>query len=236
MSPSTVALVTGATRGLGRTTVSRLAADPTWTVLLGARDHERGSRVAAETGGDVRAVALDVTDDASVDDAARAVAGEHGRLDVLIHNAGVPGALLGPDQVGGDEMREVLETNTVAPVRVTRAFLPLLRNGTDPRLVFVSRGMGSFGVLEQPDRLEASVVVLPYQTSKAALNMIASRYAASLPDVVVTAIDPGFTATEFNGHQGTQSLDEGTAAIVAAAVGTGAPTGRFLDRHGRVPW
>ncbi|OLT13483.1 short-chain dehydrogenase [Pseudonocardia sp. CNS-139] len=236
MQETTIALVTGANKGLGAATARRLAGLG-WSVLLGSRDAARGKAAAAAIDGDVEVVALDVTSDASVDAAARAVTERHGRLDVLVNNAGIIGPYTGPLETGPADLLAVYATNVFGPVRVTRAFLPLLRRSAAPRVVMVSSGMGSVGVTTDPRRYESTLVALTYPSSKAALNMITTQYAKALPEFRVNAVDPGFTATDLNGHRGTQTLEEGTDAIVAmATVAPDGPTGAFVDRAGPVPW
>jgi len=235
----TTALITGANKGLGRETARRLA-DRGWTVLLGARDPERGRAAAADlaTGGaDVRFLALDVTDDASVDAAADEVARTVGHLDVLVNNAGVLGPLAEPTATAPADFLATFGVNLLGPVRVTRAFLPLLEKSDLPRIVMVSSGLGSLTVTTDPDRLESTLHGLVYPSSKAALNMVTSQYAKVLPGWKVNAVDPGYTATDLNGHSGHQSVEEGATAIVAmATVGADGPTGGFFDMHGPVPW
>ncbi len=237
MSESTIALVTGATRGLGLVTVRRLA-ELGWTVLLGARDAARGAAAAKELDGlDVRPVPIDVTSEESVAAAVALVDEQFGRLDVLVNNAGIAGARVGAVDAGPDELRAVYETNVFGPVRVTRAFLPLLRRSAAPRVVMVSSGMGSMGRTADPERVESSFTSLPYPSSKAALNMITTQYARELPEFRINAADPGYTATEFNDHSGYQTVQEGTDAVVALAqVAPDGPTGGFFDRQGPVPW
>ena len=237
MSESTIALVTGATRGLGLVTVRRLA-ELGWTVLLGARDAARGAAAAKELDGlDVRPVPIDVTSEESVAGAVALVDEQFGRLDVLVNNAGIAGARVGAVDAGPDELRAVYETNVFGPVRVTRAFLPLLRRSAAPRVVMVSSGMGSVGRTSDPERVESSFTSLPYPSSKAALNMITTQYARELPEFRINAADPGYTATEFNDHSGYQTVQEGTDAVVALAqVAPDGPTGGFFDRQGPVPW
>jgi NAD(P)-dependent dehydrogenase (short-subunit alcohol dehydrogenase family) len=237
MSESTIALVTGATRGLGLVTVRRLA-ELGWTVLLGARDVARGAAAAKELDGlDVRPVPIDVTSEESVAGAVALVDEQFGRLDVLVNNAGIAGARVGAVDAGPDELRAVYETNVFGPVRVTRAFLPLLRRSAAPRVVMVSSGMGSMGRTSDPERVESSFTSLPYPSSKAALNMITTQYARELPEFRINAADPGYTATEFNDHSGYQTVQEGTDAVVALAqVAPDGPTGGFFDRQGPVPW
>ena len=101
----------------------------------------------------------------------------------------------------------------------------------------VSSGMGSLAVTTDPERLEAGIVSLVYPSSKAALNMVTTQYAKALPGWKVNAVDPGYTATDLNGHAGHKSVEEGARAIVAlATVGADGPTGGFFDDRGIVPW
>jgi NAD(P)-dependent dehydrogenase (short-subunit alcohol dehydrogenase family) len=236
---TTTVLITGANRGLGRETARQLA-DLGWTVLLGARDPDRGRAAAADLaagGADVRPVTLDVTDDASVAAAADRVADEVGRLDVLVNNAGIIGARVAPLETGPADFLACFGVNLLGPVRVTRAFLPLLGKVDLPRVVMVSTGMGSLAVTTDPERLESGIVSLVYPSSKAALNMVTSQYARALPGWKVNAVDPGYTATDLNGHTGHKSVEEGARAIVAlATVGADGPTGGFFDDRGVVPW
>ncbi|WP_407317392.1 SDR family NAD(P)-dependent oxidoreductase [Isoptericola halotolerans] len=233
---TTVALVTGATRGIGGETARRLAALG-WTVWLGARDLAVGRTVAAELGGDVRALSLDVTRDDSVADAATTVAAESGRLDVLVNNAGISGELVAPPETLPDHFLDVFGVNVLGPVRTTHTFLPLLRAADQPRVVMVSSGLGSFARTTDPGTVESQFASITYPASKAALNMVTSQYARSLPGFQVNAVDPGYTATDLNGHQGEQTVEEGARSVVRAATLTAdGPTGQFLDALGTVPW
>jgi len=145
---TTIALVTGANKGIGRAIAQRLAGLG-MTVLLGARDPDRGQEAAAalrEAGGDVHPVILDVTDPAGIQSAARQVASRFGRLDVLVNNAGIPGRGDGrqaPGAVSLDTVRAVFETNFFGVMMVTEALLPLLRRSPAARIVNVSSGTGA---------------------------------------------------------------------------------------------
>lgn len=231
-------LITGANKGIGRETARQLAAAG-WTVWLGARDPELGKAAAADLaadGDDVRFVQLDVTDDASVDAAAVTVAAESGSLDVLVNNAGIGGPRLAPADTTAPDFLACFGVNLLGPVRVTHAFLPLLQTSVSPRVLMVSSGLGSFAVTADPDRLEAKLQGLVYQSSKAALNMVTMQYARAIPEVRFNAVDPGYTATDLNGHNGYQTLAEGAEAVVALATATTGPTGGFFDRSGPVAW
>jgi NAD(P)-dependent dehydrogenase (short-subunit alcohol dehydrogenase family) len=230
----TTTFITGANKSLGLEAARRLG-ERGHTVLLGARDPERG-RAAAEAIG-ARFVRIDVTDDASVAAAAADVAAHEGHLDVLVNNAGIPGSTAPADEIVGADAAAVYDTNVVGIVRVTHAFLPLLRRSAAPVIVNVSSGLGSFAATHDPDRIESTVAVPLYASSKAAVTMLTTQYAKALPELRINAVDPGFTATDFNGHSGTQTVTEGTDAIVAlATIGPDGPTGTLQDRSGPLAW
>ncbi|MHC1563468.1 SDR family NAD(P)-dependent oxidoreductase [Actinomycetospora sp. C-140] len=229
------ALITGASRGLGLEAAQRLAGQG-WTVLAGAREPGPLADTLGTTDLDIRPIALDVTDDASVAAAAKEVQDAVGAIDVLVNNAGIAGAEreIAPADTTAEHLRAVYETNVFGPVRVTHAFLPLLQRSEHPRLVMVSSSLGSLQEMHA-GRWER-YPHLAYPSSKAALNMISVLYAKTLADVVVTVVNPGWTATNLNAFAGSQTLTEGTDAIVAAVTDTEGATGRFLDRDGELPW
>lgn len=123
----------------------------------------------------------------------------------------------------------------LGPVRVTHAFLPMLRESGDARLVMVSSGMGSFGVTTDPDRLESTLHGLVYPSSKSALNTVTTMYSKSPPDLGVVSVDPGYTATGLNDFSGTQTVSAGADVIVEACTAD-TLAGWFIDRRGPVPW
>lgn len=228
----TITLITGANKGIGHETARRLIAAGQ-DVWLAARDPERGGAAAAELGG--RFVQLDVTDDASVAAAVESVRAAAGRLDVLVNNAGISGGRIPAGEVTADDLRRVFGTNVFGVVRVTHAFLPLLEAAEAPSVINVSSGLGSFAQVTETEWGRYGTV--PYSSSKAALTMLTVQYAHALPGIRFNAVDPGFTGTDFNEHRGTQTIEEGTDAIVRlATLGVEAPTGTFTDRNGTVPW
>jgi NAD(P)-dependent dehydrogenase (short-subunit alcohol dehydrogenase family) len=234
----TTALITGSNKGLGFETASRLAGLG-WTVHLGARSRELGEAAAAELaagGRDVRFVPLDVTSDQSVAEAVAALE-PLGALDVLVNNAGITGGHVAPLETGPEHFLACFGVNLLGPVRVTRAMLGLLDKSEHPRIVMVSSGMGSMTVTSDPARLESNLVSLVYPSSKAALNMVTTQYAKALPRFRVNAADPGYTATDLNGHRGYKTVEDGAAIIVQLAnVPADGPTGGFFDDKGPVPW
>jgi len=135
------------------------------------------------------------------------------------------------------DVQAVFDTNVLGVVRVTRAFLPLLLAAESGVIVNVSSGLGSQSATHDPSRVESHIVAPAYCSSKSAVVMLTTQYAQALPALRINVVDPGYTATDLNGNQGTQTVTEGTDAMVAmAVVGPDGPTGTFTDRSGTVPW
>uniref|UniRef100_UPI0006E2FEF6 SDR family NAD(P)-dependent oxidoreductase n=1 Tax=Peterkaempfera griseoplana TaxID=66896 RepID=UPI0006E2FEF6 len=235
-----VALVTGANKGIGRGAAEQLAALG-MTVLVGARDPQRGAQAAAElraAGGDVHAVTLDVTDPATVREAARQIEERFGRLDVLVNNAGISGSgQVSPedahDQVPStvdlDMVRAVLETNVLGVISVTNAMLPLLRRSPAPRIVNVSSHAASLALNSDLDGpLAALLPSAAYTPSKSALTALTVQYAKELrkDGILVNAAAPGFVDTDSNNHTGFLTIAQGAAVLVRlATLGADGPTG-----------
>jgi NAD(P)-dependent dehydrogenase (short-subunit alcohol dehydrogenase family) len=234
LSPMTTTLITGANKGLGRETARRLI-ELGHTVYLGCRDAGRGQQAAADLGG--VPLLVDVTSDASVAAAAAQIRERAGLLDVLVNNAGVAGGLRPAADTTAADMLAVYDTNVFGVVRMLQAFLPLLERSPAPVVVNVSSGLGSLAVTRDPGRFESTLKGLAYPSSKSALNMLTSQYAKSFPKLRINAVDPGYTATDLNGHRGTQSIGQGAEIIVRMAnLGHDGPSGTFVDVNGTVPW
>ena len=227
----TVALITGANKGIGFETARQLL-ELGHVVYVGARDVERGEKAAAALG--ARFVQLDVTDDASVSGALATIGSAEGRLDVLVHNAGV----LGNDGMDGPAALRVFDTNAVGIVRVTEAALPLLRKSSNPTVVTVSSSAGSFWAVNNPDRPEFHLPLALYSASKAAATMLTVQYAKSQPGIKFNAVEPGTTATDMTAAFGIGRSPEESARIVVrlATLDVDGPTGTFLDETGELPW
>lgn len=235
----TTTLITGANKGLGFEAARRLVAAG-HTVYIGARDPERGRRAADWLG--ARLLVMDVTDNASVEAAARAVEAEAGVLDVLVNNAGVEprlpdnGVPLAADLTAAG-IREAFETNVFGYVRVTHAFLPLLERSPAPVIVNLGSGLGSFARVTQAGTPSYGYPGVAYPASKAAVNMLTVQFAKAFPHIRVNSVEPGFTNTDLNGRTGVQSVEQGAEIIVRMAqVGPDGPTGTFVDVNGALPW
>jgi NAD(P)-dependent dehydrogenase (short-subunit alcohol dehydrogenase family) len=252
MQNKPVALVTGANQGIGLQIAKDLAAHG-FTVLVGSRSLERGEAAARTIDGDAHALQLDVTDQASITAAAERIRIELGRLDVLINNAAIsntrktPGMSLEeylkisrPSNVPLDEVRAVWETNVFGVLAVTQAMLPLLRETSGARIVNVSSGVGSLTMNSDPAYPRRSFFGPVYPASKTALNAITLAFAIELePDAIkVNTVSPGFTRTNLNGYEGTETVEEGAAeAVRVAMLGPDSPTGTFTHaKLGTLPW
>ena len=227
------ALITGANKGIGLEIARQLGALHL-TVWLGCRDNARGEQAAAglrEAGIDARAVQLDVTDDASIRAAVATIGAVTDRLDVLVNNAGVSlGGFPPVSEESIDTIRATFEVNTFGPVRVTQAFLPMLRQAGAARIVMMSSELGSIASALDMSSLIWPVGVAGYSASKSALNIFTAKFAKELAGtgIKVNAADPGYTATDLNGHSGPRSVQQAAGIAVAlATLSAVGPTGGF---------
>ncbi|KPW46472.1 hypothetical protein ALO95_02560 [Pseudomonas syringae pv. antirrhini] len=225
-----IILITGANRGIGRELANQLAVDGD-TVLLGARDIGAATKAATEIGGNARAVQIDVSNQLSVDAAAKEIEAEFGRLDVLVNNVG--GVFDYAQQASTADLavvQQALDINFFSAWRVTQAMLPLLRKAQGARIVNVSSEKGS---------LENMTAGVPgYSTSKAALNALTRNLAAELTDqgITVHAASPGWTATDLGGEGG-RPVAEGAASIkYVVNLSTDAGTSGFYQDGKSLPW
>ena len=221
-------LVTGANKGIGRE-VARELAKKRFQVFVGARNAKAGRKAADDIG--AKFLEIDVANNDSVIAAARELAKQIDALDVLVNNAGI--VVDGDDNVlkDTDEMfRETFETNTLGPLRVTRAFVPLLEKSDAPRVINVSSGGGQLDG-------GADGWAPAYCISKTALNGVTAQLAAALPKFAINSVCPGWVRTDMGGSGATRSVEEGADTIVWLA--TDAPhklTGKFIKDRKEIPW
>ena len=227
----TVTLITGANKGLGYETARQLIGQG-HTVYLGARNAELGEAAASAVGGHF--VQLDVTDDASVAAALRAIDEREGRLDVLVNNAGISTRA----EISGSVALKVFDTNAIGLIRVTQAALPLLERSDNPVVVNVSSALGSFWAVTNPERRQFHFPAVIYGASKAAVSMLTVQYAKARPDIKFNAVEPGFTATDLTPASAAgQPVEKGAEVIVRmASIGKDGPTGTFWENDAELPW
>jgi len=226
-------LVTGANKGIGKE-VARELAGRSFHVFVGARNVEAGRAAAAEMtreGGKAIFLPMDVSEAGSVASAVREFSRQADHLDVLVNNAGIivegDAAILALED---ELLRETFETNTLGPLRVTRAFLPLLAKSAAPRVINVSSGAGQ--LTDGADGWAPA-----YCISKTALNGVTAQLAAALPKFAINSVCPGWVRTEMGGENAPRTLAQGADTIVWLAEE--APqdlTGQFLRDRKSLPW
>jgi NAD(P)-dependent dehydrogenase (short-subunit alcohol dehydrogenase family) len=234
-------LITGANKSIGFETARQLGLLG-YGIWLGSRDQERGQKAAEHLLTekiDVRVLTIDVTSEESVQAAATRVQQEDGRLDLLINNAGISGSMASPSQQTIAGIQEVYETNVFGSIRVTQAFLALLKAAGEASVVMISSGLGSMGWLSDPENQFYGVNILGYNSSKSALNAVTVSFAKELASfgIKVNSADPGYTATDFNHHSGYRTVEQAAAGIVwLATQGPSGPTGGFYFEQSQIPW
>ncbi|WP_328528340.1 SDR family NAD(P)-dependent oxidoreductase [Nocardioides sp. NBC_00368] len=242
-----VALVTGASRGIGEATARRLARSGGHVILTARRTEDLDADVELLTreGHSASALQLDVTDRDSVQRAADHVAATYGRLDVLVNNAGVLPEATNADPVEVVDLqmfRTTYETNLLGAVAVLEAFLPLIRKSDAGRIVNVTTTMASLADQTDPESPYYGMVVPAYQSSKAALNNVTIALAKALADtpIKVTSVCPGFVQTDLtpiNRDSAPTTADDAAEVVHrAATLPDDAPSGTFVDADGTVPW
>lgn len=242
------ALITGANKSIGFETARQLL-QLGYYVYLGSRDWQKGqqavSQLQAEGFLNVEPIAIDVDNPDSIK-ASRDILGQKtDLLDVLINNAGIHGTVpQTPLETDVSVFRQVLETNFFGVIDVTQAFIDLLRKASEPRIVNVTSGLGSLTLQNDPAWKYFQVKPTAYVASKAALNAYTIVLAYTLRDTPfkVNAVDPGYTATDFNGHSGPGTVPDAAARVVkAATLAADGPTGQFFSddnapETGISPW
>ena len=218
-----IVLITGGNKGLGFDT-AKVLQQKGYNVYIGSRDAERGRQAADELG--VKYVQLDVTDDISIQQAYLQIQDREGRLDILINNAGISGGFKKPADLTVNDVQQVYNTNVFGIVRMMHTFIPLLEKSEQPVVVNVSSGLGSFGMVTNPNTQESKVNSLAYCSSKSAVTMITLQYAGS-------------TNTDLVGDfsNNAKPASEGIIPIVKlATIDKDGPTGTFIDSNGSMPW
>jgi NAD(P)-dependent dehydrogenase (short-subunit alcohol dehydrogenase family) len=228
-----IALITGANKGIGFE-VARQLAGHGFQVVLGARRRDAGRQAVAEfAGGQAQLLEIDIANPASITRAAKQLAARVDHLDVLVNNAGIleDGKATAPD-VDADVVRRTFETNTLGPLLVTQAMLPLLLQAPDgARIINVSSGAGALG--------EMLSWAPAYSISKTALNAVTRQFAAALRTrrIAVNSVCPGWVRTAMGGAGAPRAVEQGADTIVWLATEAPASlTGRFVRDRKVIGW
>jgi NAD(P)-dependent dehydrogenase (short-subunit alcohol dehydrogenase family) len=225
-------LITGANKSIGFETTRQLLKQG-YFVYLGSRDTANGeeavAKLKAEGLTNVALIQINVSDPESVATAA----GQITELDVLINNAGILGGMQQtPTTTSLSTIKEVFETNFFGAINVTQHFIDALKKSSEPRIVNVTSGLGSLTLHSDPNWKYYQVKGAAYGPSKTALNAYTVHLAYELRDTnfKVNAVDPGYTKTDFNHHNGPGSIEDAAAIIVKyATIGADGPTGKYFS-------
>lgn len=239
----TTALISGANKGLGFETARQLAARGI-AVVIGSRDIRAGRRAAGDIvrqGGTAHAVALDVTDQASIATAVSTILEMGHGLDILINNAAII-IEVSATRTTANDMAHVFAPNVFGVVELTTQCLPLLAMSPRARIVNVTSTTGSLALTAAGHDFGGNAWArMAYSSSKAALNMVTIHLAAALREdptlrhIKVNAVTPGYVGT--NDHPGTRTVEEGARIIVdMALIGDEGPSGGFFNDRGAVAW
>ncbi|HMV08835.1 MAG TPA: SDR family oxidoreductase [Cyclobacteriaceae bacterium] len=222
-----IILVTGANRGIGKE-IARQMADLGWQVIVAARNFEAAQTTAKELGHDALPVHLDVTDEASVESAAKTVTEKFGRLDVLVNNA----AIMGNAPMRNFDMNELeqtMSTNFMGPIRASKYFMPLLKQSDDARIINLSSGMGELASLR-------SGGYAAYRLSKTSLNAFTILLASELQSVKVFAMCPGWVQTDMGGKGAPRTVSKGAETAVWLATDRQPVSGNFYRDKKVINW
>lgn len=242
MSTKTIALVTGANKGLGFE-IARQLGKRGITVLIGARSPKKGEEAAATLRGegiDAHVMTLDVTHPPSAARARTVIEDLYGHLDILVNNAGIMhDRTLRPSSTPVETIRQTFETNFFGTVEVTQALLPLLRKSDAGRIVNVSSSLGSHTLHADPNNPFGDFMALGYDASKSALNLFTVELAAELRDtaIKVNSACPGWVKTDMGGDDAPGTVEEGADTPVwLATLPPDGPSGGFFNSRTPVPW
>lgn len=232
------AFVTGGNKGIGFATV-KILAQQGYFVYLGCRNIENGDvaieKLKDEGINNVERVLLDVTSQESINYARKEIGGKIDVLDVLINNAGISGPLeQSALTTTAEDYLKVFDTNLFGVIRITEAFIDLLKHSQEPRIVNVSSAMASLTMASDISGDSFPKRYIAYQSSKAALNMYTINLAFELRDTnfKVNAVCPGYTQTDFTGHQGSSTAEQAGQRIAKyGLLKQDGPTGKFFSEE-----
>jgi NAD(P)-dependent dehydrogenase (short-subunit alcohol dehydrogenase family) len=239
-------LITGANKSIGFETARQLARLG-YFVFMGSRDLYNGEQAAEQLKSEgfthVRALPIDVSNPVSVEKAKEIVIQQVNSLDILINNAGISGGFpQPPSSTNMEVIRKVFDTNFFGTIEVTHAFMDLLQKSEAPRIVNVTSGLGSLTLHSDPSWKYYGIKGVAYGPSKTAQNAFTVALAHEMRDTPfkINAVDPGYTATDFNQHRGPGKVERAAGIIVKyATIGPDGPTGKFFsnDAEGEEsPW
>ena len=240
-------LITGANQGLGFVSAQQLLRQGDHLhIYLGVRDQKKGEEALEKlneqkdkkASNSVELILLDITNDSSIEQVVKTIK----QLDILVNSAGISGGFddtSSPSTIR-NQLRTVYDTNVFGTAALTHTLLPLLTNGqhsVKPAIINISSDLGSFGNQSNPNWRHYNIPLAFYPSTKSALNMLTRVYSKQYPNLRIISVNPGYTATNFNGNTGYKTPEEGASAYTHAILNFNGPTGVFVEQEGElIPW
>lgn len=234
-----IALVTGANRGLGFETSKQLAKKG-FKVYMASRDEEKGklaSEILKSEGLDVASLKMDVTKTKEIRDAVDLLKSHNEIPDVIVNNAGVflemlPGSGKNESTLTVDPViiLKTIETNTMGPLKLLQAFIPLMQEKGGGRVINISSGMGQLS--------EMRGKAPGYRISKTSLNALTCILNAELEgtNIFINSVCPGWVKTDMGGESAPRSVEEGVKTTVWLATCDDSPSGKFFRDCAEIAW
>lgn len=228
-----VVLITGANRGIGKE-AAKQCAKKGYTVILTARTLKKAQLATQELSlPEIDPQELEVTDEKSRASLVAHIQKKYGKLDILINNAGI---LIDYNRssltVTKEELEQTLATNTLAPLFLAQACIPLLLKADLPKIINVSSQYGQLSTME-------GEYCPAYKIAKAGLNAV-TRVLAHTPEtkrIAVNSVCPGWVRTDMGGNDAELSVEEGADTIIwLATLPDNAFTGKFFTKRKEIAW
>ncbi|MGH9899750.1 MAG: SDR family oxidoreductase [Pyrinomonadaceae bacterium] len=247
MNEKKIALVTGANKGIGFETARQLAQKGI-TILLGARDKQRGAEAAKklhDEGLDVQFLQIDLNDEKTHEIAAKFITENFGRLDILVNNAAVlleqsaDRGILPASQTPLEIYRQTFETNFFNLIAITQKLLPLIKKSKSGRIVNLTSALASMTLHSDPKSAVYDKKITAYDISKTAVNSFTIHLAHELKDtpIKVNAADPGWVKTDMGGEQAPLEVQEGAkTSVLLATLPADGYTGKYIHLGEEQPW
>ncbi|EQA44881.1 NAD(P)H-binding protein, PF13460 family [Leptospira broomii serovar Hurstbridge str. 5399] len=228
-----IAIVTGASRGIGKQVSKELAASGVHVLCCSRKSSDSAKTVneIEEKGGSGEAWELDVADPNSIQKFLKEVLKKHSKIDILVNNAGIYLDSGNIETSSLQNLNKTLETNLIGPYLLAKEILPVMKRNKFGRIVNVSSGLGQLS--------DMGPGYAAYRISKAGLNALTKILdsEAGSGNIKVNSICPGWVRTDMGGAGATRSIEQGAETIVwAALLADDGPRGKFLRDKKEIPW
>ncbi|WP_242280596.1 SDR family NAD(P)-dependent oxidoreductase [Bacillus cereus group sp. BfR-BA-01347] len=232
------AFITGANKGIGYELVRQLA-EKDYHVFLGARNEQLGQQAVESLNvSNVSYIQVDISNSQSIQEATKKIYETTDHLHLLINNTGIAldfNTL--PSELNIETLRQGFEVNFFGTFQMIQAFLPLLKNSNNSKIINITTDMASLTMFANGET--HPINTLGYNSSKTAINALtlafSKEFATNGPEVF--GVTPGFTTTDLNGNSpGGHTTTESAKIIIKYALSETNYNGKILNKNGIIPW